>query len=687
MTERVGISPVMETANAESASQRAQQSESPNRGVDRFLRLQRAIGNRATQSLLAGGLLQPKLRIGPVDDVYEREADQTADRVMRMPDPHSDDARPLQAPISRVQRMCPECEEEEKEERDEEEEQGSLQKKSRSPGQSPVKSSVESRISSLRGGGQPLPPAARSFFEPRFGHDFSDVRLHTGATAAGAAAAINARAFTLGRDIVFGAGQGDGTGSGRRLLAHELTHVVQQSRSLEPMPVQRQPSSPPTSPPAAGGLTNEMLQQIARRLREAMAGWGTDEEAIYAAMAGRSQDQVNQIERVYGEMYPGRSLQPDLEDELTESELKELGKSSPLAAPGAGGTAAEQQAGLADVVAAQLDNAMDRLGTDEEAIYAALTGRTSAEREAIKDAYERLTSRELEADLREELSGSERIRALRLLNQGMLQGEDELYLAMAGLGTDEETIFRVLDALAGRRVDIESMESRYRQKYGDLIADLRGDLSGDDYERALRVLGPVLQDVAFEDCPAGTIPDVRKNIDSAIAKVTHAIAVLGTGWSGMSPPEKVVFNQYYDPSGSGGVDEQFVRDVRSNYQLILNELGNDLVIECETQCDNPSPYAYLDASFWIIRSNIHVCPPFLTTSFAERVKTIIHEAAHLALVAYDRPMPGQPDYSQLTPRGPGAAQIPVIGALIRVIARSDTLYAPEAYALFAYDVP
>ena len=84
MAERVGVSPVMEVANAESASQRAALTERPNRGVDRFLHLQQAIGNRATQSLLAGGLLQPKLRIGPVDDVYEREADQTADRVMRM---------------------------------------------------------------------------------------------------------------------------------------------------------------------------------------------------------------------------------------------------------------------------------------------------------------------------------------------------------------------------------------------------------------------------------------------------------------------------------------------------------------------------------------------------------------------------------------------------------------------------
>ncbi|MEE9128636.1 MAG: DUF4157 domain-containing protein [Phycisphaerales bacterium] len=213
--------------------------------------MQQAIGNRATQNLLAGGLLQPKLRIGPVNDVYEREADRTAQRIMRMPVPDSDVARPLQAPISRVQRMCTECEEEqiqrkcaeceeedeklrrqvqdEEEEVVEKEDDESLQRKAKALAAPRVDAGVESHIASLRGGGQPLPPAARSFFEPRFNHDFSDVRLHTGATAAGAAAAINARAFTLGRDIVFGAGQYTPKDqAGRRLLAHELTHVVQQ---------------------------------------------------------------------------------------------------------------------------------------------------------------------------------------------------------------------------------------------------------------------------------------------------------------------------------------------------------------------------------------------------------------------------------------------------------------------------
>lgn len=81
----------------------------------------------------------------------------------------------------------------------------------------------------LRSPGQPLDPATRAFFEPRFGHDFSQVRVHTDAKAAESARAVNALAYTVGRDMVFGVGQSAlGTSAGKRLLAHELTHVMQQ---------------------------------------------------------------------------------------------------------------------------------------------------------------------------------------------------------------------------------------------------------------------------------------------------------------------------------------------------------------------------------------------------------------------------------------------------------------------------
>lgn len=84
----------------------------------------------------------------------------------------------------------------------------------------------------LRSPGQPLEAGTRAFFEPRFGHDFSRVRVHVDGAAANAARAVQARAYTIGRDIVFGSGEyASTTAEGKRLLAHELTHVVQQRSS------------------------------------------------------------------------------------------------------------------------------------------------------------------------------------------------------------------------------------------------------------------------------------------------------------------------------------------------------------------------------------------------------------------------------------------------------------------------
>ncbi|MEJ2009121.1 MAG: DUF4157 domain-containing protein, partial [Acidobacteriota bacterium] len=84
----------------------------------------------------------------------------------------------------------------------------------------------------LRSPGQPLDAGTRAFFEPRFGHDFSKVRVHTDAKAAESALAVNALAYTAGQDVVFAPGlYSVSTNQGRSLLAHELAHVVQQSDS------------------------------------------------------------------------------------------------------------------------------------------------------------------------------------------------------------------------------------------------------------------------------------------------------------------------------------------------------------------------------------------------------------------------------------------------------------------------
>jgi hypothetical protein len=159
-----------------------------------------------------------------------------------------------------VQRLCTECEEEKKHAAgpaemvhrqaasggpfdDEEEEGQQVQPKvARTPasgGTAPVADNIRALSS---GGGSPLPQAARAFFEPRFGADFGHVRVHTDSRAAQTAGSINARAFTVGRDIAFGAGQyAPHSHDGRQLLAHELTHVVQQgAASTLTQTVQRQ---------------------------------------------------------------------------------------------------------------------------------------------------------------------------------------------------------------------------------------------------------------------------------------------------------------------------------------------------------------------------------------------------------------------------------------------------------------
>jgi len=150
--------------------------------------------------------IQPKLSISEPGDPYEQEADRVADQVMRMPD-------------QQIQRQ----------ERNEEDDDTLIQQKSAGDVAPGVSASTAAVIQSLKGGGHPLPKSTRGFFESRIGADFSSVRVHNDTHAADATKSVKARAFTLGNDVVFGAGEyAPDTLPGKKLLAHELTHVVQQ---------------------------------------------------------------------------------------------------------------------------------------------------------------------------------------------------------------------------------------------------------------------------------------------------------------------------------------------------------------------------------------------------------------------------------------------------------------------------
>lgn len=139
--------------------------------------------------------LQPKLILGEPDDPLEREADRAADAALRLPD-------------------------------------GAAPASTRSTGFATVGENFAPNIvhRALASSGRPLDATTRAYFEPRFGHDFSGVRVHQEADAAASATAIGARAYTSGRNIVFANQEyAPASSRGRRLIAHELAHVVQQS--------------------------------------------------------------------------------------------------------------------------------------------------------------------------------------------------------------------------------------------------------------------------------------------------------------------------------------------------------------------------------------------------------------------------------------------------------------------------
>jgi len=211
-----------------------------------LLALQQTHGNRYVQRVVAG--IQAKLVVGQPGDKYEQEADRVADEVMRMPEPEVQ-PKPT-SPLSQgpscgdedmegeliqtrpvVERITPLVQrqpEEEEEEPIEELEEEPIMTKTLSNRTQQANDNLHIRLNQSRGGGQPLRESDINFMERRFELDFGSVRIHTDSNAVQMSSYLNAYAFTHGRDIYFGAGRYSPGSSGKRLLAHELTHVVQQ---------------------------------------------------------------------------------------------------------------------------------------------------------------------------------------------------------------------------------------------------------------------------------------------------------------------------------------------------------------------------------------------------------------------------------------------------------------------------
>ncbi|BAY24869.1 OmpA/MotB domain-containing protein [Calothrix sp. NIES-2100] len=203
----------------------------------------KAIRNaQSTQVTEPAAPVQPKLTIGQPNDQYEQEADRVAEQVMSMAPPATPNiqrqteeeqeevqTKPLVETITPIvqrqetleedepiQAKCESCEKE-----------AQVQ---RSPNGVPqVQADLESRLNASKGGGSPLPDEVRSFMEPRFKTDFSQVRVHTDSTAVQMNHALNAQAFTHKQDVYFGQGKAPAKDE---LTAHELTHVVQQGKEI-----------------------------------------------------------------------------------------------------------------------------------------------------------------------------------------------------------------------------------------------------------------------------------------------------------------------------------------------------------------------------------------------------------------------------------------------------------------------
>ena len=335
----------------------------------------------------------------------------------------------------------------------------------------------------LRSPGMPLDAQTRAFFEPRFGRDFSQVRVHADARAAQSAHAVDAHAFTVGPNVVFNSGQYQpGTNRGRQLLAHELTHVVQQA----------------SASPVSG-----------------------------------------------------------------------LRVSSPS-------DASEQEA-----------------------------------------------------------------------------ARSETTLAPNTITTSEPIIAR----------------------------------------QASTTRPPT---TTFEDCDAAMQADLRAKHPPAVDRVRNAITSLQPGWARMTPANKTIFRQYFDPANSGNIDESFVSDVRTNYGHIRDYMRS-LRFECDPTSWNlcgTQQGKCANALMWTCFGNIHVCTNhYPSASDPEKIKTIIHESAHNALMTTDRAYVGDAGFSNLSPRGSGfgrflniLSNIPVLGLLFRALGTNDSINNPDSYSHYAMDI-
>jgi hypothetical protein len=267
MSDRIAQSATVEkVAGADPKRVQSMQRRTPAAASEKLRVRPLAASNHGMQRALRSGFLQAKLTVNRPGDIYEQEADRVAEQVMRMPE--SAESSPVQItpfighPVQRCScgkssnssEECAEC-------------------KSKALSRYPA-TSARSRADLappivhevLSAQGQPLNSAIRNFMEPRFGVDFSGVRIHTDPKAAESARAVDAMAYTVGRDVVVGSGQyTPASGAGLRILIHELTHVVQQGAAARHNPPANQSLAIRSSVSSIQRITSGMESGILQR--------------------------------------------------------------------------------------------------------------------------------------------------------------------------------------------------------------------------------------------------------------------------------------------------------------------------------------------------------------------------------------------------------------------------------------
>jgi hypothetical protein len=255
-------------------------------------RLAANVGRRPVTGRVPG--IQPKLRLGQVNDPFEREADRVADQVLRMPG-----VGPLGA--CACGGTCPRCQSKQPIQTNGAARtvgSGAVLARQATGAVSENAQPIPAVVNTvLRSPGAPLDRPTRRFFDSRFGHDLSGVRVHTGTTAAQSARAVNAQAYTAGQNIVFDAGRyAPESPAGRRLLAHELTHVLQQGAvsggSMSALALQRTPNTIDTQAQALITLAQDTTIPIDQRAQRLV----TQILATYYSSDASKFTQVNWVE-------------------------------------------------------------------------------------------------------------------------------------------------------------------------------------------------------------------------------------------------------------------------------------------------------------------------------------------------------------------------------------------------------